>query len=102
MEVKIGARLASTVCATEIIVIKAPEGDLDITCGGSPMVPEGEGGAGDAGPQSGHDEGALLGKRYEDADAQIELLCVKPGDGSLGLAGTVLTVKGAKPLPSSD
>ena len=40
--------------------------------------------------------------RYVDAAASLELLCTKPGKGSLGANGTPLAVKGAKPLPSSD
>ena len=32
----------------------------------------------------------------------LELLCTKPGEGSLGSAGVELQIKGAKPLPSSD
>ena len=43
-----------------------------------------------------------MGKRYVDEAGDLELLCTKPGEGSLTLAETPLTVKGAKPLPSSD
>ena len=32
----------------------------------------------------------------------LELLCTKPGEGSLGAAGAPLAIKEAKPLPSSD
>ena len=32
----------------------------------------------------------------------LELLCNKPGKGSLAAGGTPLTIKGAKPLPASD
>jgi hypothetical protein len=32
----------------------------------------------------------------------LELLCTKPGHGTLAAGGMALTVKGAKPLPSSD
>jgi len=43
-----------------------------------------------------------LGKRYEDADTGLEVLCTKAGKGSLSLNGRALPVKAPKPLPSSD
>ena len=49
-----------------------------------------------------HAEGTLLGKRYISAAGDLELLCTKPGDGSLAANGTALSLKEAKPLPSSD
>ena len=47
-------------------------------------------------------QGTLLGKRYTDEAGTIEVLCTKPGDGSIGLGQTALTLKEAKPLPASD
>ena len=47
-------------------------------------------------------EGTQIGKRYVNEAGDLELLCTKPGKGSLAAGGTALTVKGAKPLPSSD
>ena len=46
--------------------------------------------------------GTLLGKRYADEASGLELLCTKAGVGTLTLDGSVLDVKSAKPLPSSD
>ena len=46
--------------------------------------------------------GTLMGKRYVDADGAYELLCVKPGKGSLSVDGVALSPKDAKPLPASD
>jgi hypothetical protein len=43
-----------------------------------------------------------MGKRYVDESGDVELLCTKPGTGSLTVDGAPLTVRGAKPLPSSD
>ena len=40
--------------------------------------------------------------RYVDADGAYELLCVKPGKGSLSVDGVALVTKDAKPLPASD
>jgi hypothetical protein len=43
-----------------------------------------------------------LGKRYVDADSGVELLCTRAGLGVLTCDGRAMTIKGAKPLPSSD
>ncbi|HKY16754.1 MAG TPA: hypothetical protein VJM33_17645 [Microthrixaceae bacterium] len=102
VEVKPGARFRSTTCATEVVVVKAPAGELALECGGAPMVPVDAEGAAAGSPASGADGGTQLGKRYVDADEAIELLCSKAGDGSLSIAGAALTLRGAKPLPSSD
>ena len=48
------------------------------------------------------DGGTVLGKRYTNDAADLELLCTKPGDGSLGANGEALVLKEAKALPSSD
>ncbi len=101
MQLKPGSRLRSTTCETQVVVVRGA-GDLDVTCGGAPMVaadaPAAEGGT----PAPGRAEGTLLGKRYEDAEGVVELLVVKPGAGSLGLGETPLSVKAAKQLPASD
>ena len=46
--------------------------------------------------------GTALGKRYVNASGDLELLCTKPGEGSLSVAGVPLVLKEAKALPSSD
>ncbi|MBB4944175.1 hypothetical protein FHR32_008578 [Streptosporangium album] len=46
--------------------------------------------------------GTALGKRYVDLTCGLELLCTKPGKGTLSVSTEPLTVKDAKPLPSSD
>ena len=40
MELRPGSRLKSTVCDTEVIAVKGA-GDVDVTCGGAPMVEAG-------------------------------------------------------------
>ena len=95
-----GLRLKSSVCATEIMVISSPDGDVDLTCGGAPMT-EGEGNSGGA-VDSDHAGGTALGKRYVNGDGDLELLCVKAGDGSLAADGTALNLKDAKKLPKTD
>jgi hypothetical protein len=34
-ELKAGTRIKSAVCATELMVIQAPAGDVDVRCGGA-------------------------------------------------------------------
>ena len=101
MELRPGSRLKSTVCDTEVIAVKAG-GDLDITCGGASMV-DATADVGEKGsPADGMAEGTQMGKRYTNEAGDIEILCTKPGEGSLAVDGTALEIKGAKPLPSSD
>lgn len=101
-QLKVGARLRSAVCATEVMVVSIPDRDIELTCGGAAMIgideEPPEGGAIAAGAA----EGTALGKRYVNDDGDIEVLCTKPGEGSLGLDGELLTPKDAKALPSSD
>jgi hypothetical protein len=64
-------------------------------------------GAGEAAPagaelDAGAANGTTLGKRYVSPAGDLELLCTKPGKGSLAVSGTPLVLKEAKPLPSSD
>ena len=47
-------------------------------------------------------QGSALGKRYVSEAGDLELLCVKPGQGSLAVGAKLLRLKEAKQLPSSD
>jgi hypothetical protein len=98
---KAGLRLGCADCTTEVIVVRPPQGDVQLTCGGSALVdldPARQAkGHGDA-----NGEGTLLGKRYSDEEAGLELLCTKPGTGVLACDGRPMGIKSAKPLPSSD
>lgn len=95
-----GAQLASTVCATRVIVVRAPaQGQPEIACGGSAMVDavtagKPTNGAGDA--------VTLIGKRYVNEAGTVELLCTASGAGALSCDGVPMTLKAAKPLPASD
>lgn len=102
MALKPGTRLRSPVCDAEVIVVKAPGGDVDVRCGGHPMVALDAGRPEGLSVQPGFDKGVLLGKRYTDEDATLELLCTKAGPSSLSVGEVPLEVKDAKPLPSSD
>lgn len=95
---KAGTRLKSAVCDTEVMLIRYSAGDVQ--CGGASMAEEKPGSAGEL--DSAFAEGSQMGKRYVDDEGSIELLCVKPGKGSLALNGVALTIKQAKALPSSD
>ncbi len=98
---KAGARLKSAVCDTQVMVIALPAGDVALTCGGAPMLEPASTAARTAiHPE--HKNGTQIGKRYVNADGTLELLCTKPGEGSLAVAGTKLVLKEAKALPSSD
>jgi hypothetical protein len=95
---KPGTKLKSAVCETEVMVIRGRDGAVD--CGGSPMAEERPAVLGAINPAFA--AGTKIGKRYIDAAGSLELLCVKPGKGSLSIGGTALQIKEAKPLPSSD
>lgn len=95
---KPGMKLKSTVCDTEVMVIKG--NNVVVECGGSPMS-EGPVEARSAlNPEFA--EGTKMGKRYVNEDGSVELLCIKPGAGSLSINGEPLHTKDSKPLPSSD
>lgn len=94
---KPGSRLKSAACTSEVVVIKYNEGALE--CGGMPMS---EAADGSGNPSAEYSGGTVMGKRYVDAAGTTELLCVKPGKGTLALNGVALQLKEAKPLPASD
>lgn len=101
MELTAGSRWRSTVCNTEVIVVHPADGSRHLGCGGSDMVPH-DGGSPEGSPDPSLSNGTLLGKRYADESSGLEVLCTKAGVGTLTLDGSVLEVKSAKPLPSSD
>ena len=94
---KPGTRLKSLACDAEVVVIRAGGGTIQ--CGGAPMQ---EGGGEAVALDSACAGGTIMGKRYIDEGGSTELLCVKPGKGSLAVDGVALSVKDAKPLPASD
>ena len=98
---KAGARLKSSVCDTQVMVIAVPAGDVALTCGGAPLL-EVTANAPRGAIHPEHKNGTQIGKRYVNEDGSVELLCTKPGEGSLALAGVRLKLKEAKALPSSD
>ena len=95
---KPGTKLKSTVCDTEVMVIRGSGAVVE--CGGAPMAEERPAERGTLSPGSA--QGTQIGKRYVDAAGSLELLCVKAGKGSLSIGGVPLQLKDAKPLPASD
>jgi len=100
MELRPGMKLFSAVSEAQVVVVRAPAEAPEIGCGGVPMLDAEP--AEVTAPDGDPGEGPLLGKRYADDDAGLELLCTRAGAGALTVDGRPLLVKGAKPLPSSD
>jgi hypothetical protein len=94
--------MRSTVDTTEVVVVKASAADVDLRCGGAPMAPIGAEVEGGGAVDPSHGQGTLMGKRYTDEAGEVELLCTKPGEGSLSVGDEPIHQKDAKPLPSSD
>jgi hypothetical protein len=90
------------VCDTEVVVVRSPADDIDLRCGGHPMVPLGEDPPAGLALDPAFTEGTTLGKRYTNAGGDLEILGTKPGAGSLSVGDEVLVLKEAKPLPASD
>ena len=101
MKLRPGQKLHSAVCDAQVVVVKAPADDVDLGCGGAPLLDDGQvAGGATLDPSLG--DGPLLGKRYADDEVGLVVLCTRAGTGALTVDGRLLPVKGAKPLPSSD
>jgi hypothetical protein len=85
-----------------VVVIRPGTGDVALTCGGAAMVsplPDAAAVSPDTaagGPQ------IQVGKRYVSESGDLELLCVKGGQGELAADGEPLRLKESRPLPTSD
>ena len=103
MKFKPGTRLRSQVDATEVIVVRSSVDDIELACGGQPMIDGAAAPEPGLAPAGDLADGTQLGKRYTlGGDAAIELLVTKPGKYGLSIDGTPLAIKEAKPLPASD
>ncbi|MGD9701557.1 MAG: hypothetical protein AB7Q42_06110 [Acidimicrobiia bacterium] len=99
MQLQAGQRLKSVACTTNVIVVRGSADDVDLRCGGHPMVGfDVDAPGADVDPT--HAAGTAMGKRY--AHGGIELLCTKPGAGSLAIGVEPVTIKAAKAMPASD
>lgn len=98
---KAGAKLGSTVCPGQILVLRVPAAAIDLRIGGATVAA-----ANAVGELTAIDpalaDGILTGKRYTDAAETMEFLCTRGGAGSITVDGVVLGIKAAKALPSSD
>jgi hypothetical protein len=101
-QLKAGARLRSAVCATEVMVVAAPANGAELRCGGAAMLDIAAKRDPAATPAPDARGGTQLGKRYVNGAGDLEVLCTKPGEGTLAAGGAPLSIKGAKPLPASD
>lgn len=99
---KAGTRVRSAVCSTELMVVAAPKSEVDLTCGGVGVIEMGGQPPAGATLSPAASGGTQIGKRYVNEAGDLEVLCTKAGQGSLADRGVALTIKGAKPLPSSD
>lgn len=103
---KAGTRLRSPVWDTEVVavvvVVKAPAETFDLRCGGHPMVDIGGERPSGLSVEPRFAAASLIGKRYTDPTGELEALCTKAGTSALSLAGEILELEDAKPLPSSD
>jgi hypothetical protein len=102
MILKPGARLISAVCTAELMTVKAPKIELDVTIGGVATITLVAARDASAAIVAGHEGGTLMGKRYVDEADTIELLCTKTGVGAVAVNGELLQLKEAKALPASD
>ncbi|MGV9862282.1 hypothetical protein [Rhodococcus koreensis] len=98
-EYRVGQRLRSSKSTLQVMLVRAPKGDAELTINGSTLMIDAEPGT-PSDPADG--AGIELGKRYEDEAGTVELLCVAAGRGELALNGAPLAVKVPKPLPASD
>ncbi len=102
MNLKPGARLRSAVCETEVVVVRAQAGDVDLRCGGTAMRAASDAQEPPTSMDPAFADGTLLGKRYEKSGAVLEVLCVRGGAGSLSLGAEPLQQMGPRKLPASD
>jgi len=98
----VGARLMSAVDTTEVVVIRVQDRDARLECGGAQMIQVGSDRPAGGRPAAGLDTGTQIGKRYQSAQAGLEVLCVRAGSGALTVDGTPLTIRAPRPLPASD
>lgn len=102
IEIRPGSRWGSSVCETQIVIVRAPSDPIDLRCGGAPMVAVDAGAAPAGEPAAGFDEGTAVGKRYADEATGLEVLCTRGGRGSLAIGDALLVVPEPRQLPSSD
>jgi hypothetical protein len=101
-DLKPGSRWRSAVCDTEVVVVRAPAAPVTFRIGGAGALPAGAGRPAGAEPDAALAGGTVLGKRYTDAATGLEVLCIKPGRGTITVDGRPVTVMTPRQLPASD
>jgi hypothetical protein len=96
-----GTRLRSATCTTEVVVVRASGGAVDLRCGGAPMV-DLQPATAPAASVSADEPVTLIGKRYWCESAGLELLCTKAGSGQLTVGDEPMVIRSTAALPSSD
>src|SRR5258708_31797787 len=72
MRYQVGQSVRSVTDITTVIVIRAPDDDVELTCGGRPMVDaKTEGSTAPVAAPPRPSGGTLLGKRYQDPQASF-------------------------------
>ena len=108
VDLKPGSRWRSAVCDTEVVVVRAPAGPVTFRIGGAGVfrADTGQDGPsqdrGGAQPDAALAGGTLLGKRYTDEASGLQVLCVKPGEGTITVDGRPAAVVTPRQLPASD
>jgi hypothetical protein len=102
MELKPGSRWRSAVCDTEIVVVRAPGTPVTLRIGGTGVLQGQARRPPGPGPDAALADGTLLGKRYTDEDSGLEVMCTKPGRGTITVDGRRATIRKPRQLPASD
>jgi hypothetical protein len=94
--------MKSQVDDTQVVIVKAPAGDVELLIGGHPAIELTADADASLSLDAAHSDGTLMGKRYTRDAGDIELLITKAGAASLSVDGETLAIQESKPLPSSD
>ena len=98
-EIAAGKRLRSQACGTEVIVVRAPDQPVELTCGGSPMTAE----PAAAGPRPPPPPATAPSSASATSTSRPGSSCSAPSrQRGAGRDGRELALKTAKPLPASD
>ncbi len=92
-------RVFSAVDTTELVVVRASAEPIELTIGGAPAVLSPVARSWTAKVSAPANSGTVIGRRYVNLMATVELICVKAGFGVPAIAGEVLAIRQAQPSP---
>ena len=72
MKLRPGQKLHSAVCDAQVVVVRAPDVDVDLGCGGAPLLEDGQDAPAGVELDPSLGDGPLLGKRYADEDLGLD------------------------------